>query len=218
MRSFVVLVSVVLLAVSVEDAFGGCGCRHSQPAQPPPCEQKKPAPSSAPSCGEPKGCPPCATEDIAEPCPKCAAPVQPKCGPCPAPKRPPPCQVCKKPKPCPVCEDCPEPKEPEPCPTCPAPPPPPKCPACPKPEEHPEPKCPSHPASAESKPSCPSRARPMAVRPHLGNDCCNQCGSSCFVRRRALGAATLVVDIDPTCNSEKLRHIILRVRSHLDQL
>uniref|UniRef100_A0A914WP52 Ground-like domain-containing protein n=1 Tax=Plectus sambesii TaxID=2011161 RepID=A0A914WP52_9BILA len=204
MRSFALVVSVLLLVVSQVGGFGGCGCRH----RPPPCEAQK-----APSCGEQQGCPPCESDNIPEPCPECPAPGPPQCPACPAPKRPPPCQVCKAPKKCEVCHECPPPVEPEPCPTCPPPPPPVDCPVCPAPEPESEPECPpprpqpSHPKPCGGAP----RARPQPQQPHLGNDCCNQCNDGCFVRRRLRmhGAATLVVDIDPTCNNEKLRSIIL---------
>uniref|UniRef100_A0A914UQB9 Ground-like domain-containing protein n=1 Tax=Plectus sambesii TaxID=2011161 RepID=A0A914UQB9_9BILA len=202
-----IIVVGLLLAVSYVSGFGGCGCGQSH--EPPPCE-----PEPEPSCeSEPEVCTPCPTL-APRVCAVCPEPVEYKCRDCPTTvSKAPPCPICEPQPVCEVCPVCPAPVEQPPCPTCAAHPPPAKCPVCPKPQKKSKPQCPSHESSHE--PSHPPPPAPCARHrpppPQLGNDCCNKCGSSCVLRRRlrAHAASTLVLNVDPTCNSEKLRKIIL---------
>lgn len=203
-----ILAFVLLLPVAFIGVNGGCGCRRSQ--QPPPCAAPPP-PSSCESEAEEEVevCTPCPTLPKRV-CPVCPEPKEFKCRECPkVTANAEPCPVCAPQPVCDVCEVCPPPVKPPPCPTCPPPPPPVECPACPAPQPwKKKTECPSH-QPPPPPPPCSRRPAP----PQLGNDCCNKCGDGCHVRRRlrAHGAATLVTDVDPTCNSEKLRRVILEV-------
>ncbi|KAI6217570.1 Ground-like domain-containing protein [Aphelenchoides fujianensis] len=121
--------------------------------------------------------------------------------PLPACPLPPPPLPCPLPPPCfcPPPVICPPPPAPLPCP------PPPPLPVCP-------------PLSASLRPPQPCGGYQMpqmpVYAPPPSNDCCCQCGRSCKYNRakthgsRIYSALTAIQE-DPTCNSEKLRAIIL---------